>query len=329
MKTALITGISGQDGSYLAELLAEKGYRVIGALRNPETFKRESLCLSNSIHELVRWSMLDQGNMAEVLTKHRPTEMYNLGAFSSGAGMYDDPVGIGEVNGISITRMLEAIRQTDMNIRFCQASSSEMYGEAVESPQTEETAFRPRSPYGAAKAYAHEMVRIYRRHYRLFACASIFFNHESPRRGLEFVTRRVAHEAARIKLGLSNELRLGNLEARRDWGFAGDYVYAMWRMLQQSEPDDYVIATGETHTVRELCDTAFGYLELDYRDYVREDTSLYRMTEEMPLVGNPSKARRQLGWVPRMCFRDLIHMMVDADMRRLRKNIGNKGMDIG
>lgn len=325
MKTALITGISGQDGSYLAEILLEKGYRVIGAVRNPATFNWKRLPISEPNIELVTWSMLDQERMAEVLYKYQPTEMYNLAAFSSGAGMFDDPVGIGEVNGIAVARMLEAIRQTDMNIRFCQASSSEMYGEAAESPQTEETAFRPRSPYGAAKAYAHAMVRIYRRSHRLFACTSIFFNHESPRRGLEFVTRRVAYEAARIKLGLSNELRLGNLEACRDWGFAGDYVHAMWLMLQQAEPDDYVIATGETHTVRELCDTAFAYLELNYHDYVREDASLFRTAEAIPLVGNAIKARQQLNWAPQVCFRDLIHMMVDAEMQRLEKNIGSKG----
>lgn len=324
MKTALITGIGGQDGSYLTELLIDEGYRIVGVVRKPGLVTGEIQSALTGAVEFVTWDMHDDESMTRIMSKHRPTEVYNLAAFSSGAGMYDDPVGIGEVNGIAVTRMLEAIRKTDTNIRFCQASSSEMFGDAAESPQTEKTPFRPRSPYGAAKVYAHTMVRIYRQRYGLFACSSILFNHESPRRGLGFVTRRVTYEAARIKLGLSNELRLGNLEARRDWGFAGDYVRAMWGMLQQPEPDDYVIATGETHTVRELCEAAFGYLGLDYRDYVREDTSLYREAEGIPLVGNPSKARLQLDWAPQVGFLDLIRMMVDVDMRRLEKQLGEK-----
>jgi GDPmannose 4,6-dehydratase len=231
--------------------------------------------------------------------------------------MYDDPVGIGEVNGLGVVRILEAIHKIDLNIRFCQASSSEMFGEAVEGPQSEETPFHPRSPYGAAKLYGHSMIQIYRQHYGMFACSAILFNHESPRRGLGFVTRKITYHAAKIKLGLATELRLGNLDARRDWGFAADTVRAMWLMLQQPYADDYVVATGETHSVRELCEIAFGHLGLDYRDYVRVDSSDYRPVEPIQLVGNPEKARKQLGWIPEIGFLELIRMMVDADMSKL------------
>jgi GDPmannose 4,6-dehydratase len=279
MKTVLITGITGQDGSYLAEQLRDKDYRVIGAVRDSQTATEMLTAgLKNSV-ELIAWDMLDQHRMTEVLAEYRPAEIYNFAAYSTGVRMYDDPVGIGEVNGLAVTRILEAIRAVDVNIRFCQASSREIFGEATESPQTEHTAVNPRSPYGAAKLYADEMIRIYRQKYGLFACSAILFNHESPRRGLAFVTRKITREAARIKVGQAKELRLGNLDALRDWGFAGDTVHAMWLMLQHNKADDYVVATGVTHSVREFCDCAFGYLSLDYRDYVREDAVDFRPAE--------------------------------------------------
>ena len=318
-KTALITGITGQDGLYLAELLLEKNYRIIGSVRDVQKAVTK---LSNQLAakiELIEWDMLDQRKMLDVLSHYRPTELYNFAAYSSGAGMYDDPVGIGEVNGLAVTRILEAIRAVDANIRFCQASSREIFGEAVESPQNELTPTNPRSPYGAAKLYADTMIRIYRQHYGLFACSAILYNHESPRRGLAFVTRKITHEAARIKLGLTKELHLGNLDARRDWGFAGDTVRAMWLMLQHDHADDYVVATGETHSVREFCESAFGYLGLDYRAYVREDASSYRPIEQTILVGNADKAKTVLGWTPKVSFNELVHMMVDADMLDTRK----------
>jgi len=321
MKTTLITGIAGQDGSYLAEQLLVKGYRVIGAVRDPKAAKeRLPEGLKNSV-ELLTWDMLDQRRMTEVLEEYRPTEIYNFAAYSSGAGMFDDPVGIGEINGLAVARILEAIRAADTNIHFCQASSREIFGEAVESPQTEATMTNPRSPYGAAKLYADAMVRIYRQRYDLFACSAILFNHESPRRSLEFVTRKITHEAVKIKLGLANDLYLGNLDAQRDWGFAGDYVRAMWLMLQQERADDYVVATGKAHSVRELCELAFGRLGLDYRDYVCEDASSFRPVEPALLVGSSAKANSELGWTPEVGFKELVHMMVDADLKHLSENI--------
>lgn len=315
MKTALITGIRGQDGYYLGELLVGKGYRVIGITSALGTATAPaSLSLPKQI-EPICWDLSDQRNASEVLSYYRPSEIYNLAAYASGVGMFDDPIGIGEVNGIAVTRILEAIREVDMSIRFCQASSSEMFGEAVESPQSERTAFYPRSPYGAAKLYAHEMIRIYRQRYGIFACSAILFNHESPRRGFEFVTRKITHTAARIKRGLSSELSIGNLDARRDWGFAKDYMNAMWLMQQASSAEDYVVATGETHSVRELCECAFGYLGLDYKEYVHQDPAIYRSTETTQLVGCPEKARRLLGWMPEVNFRDLVKLMVDADLQ--------------
>lgn len=301
-------------------LLAKKGYHVIGAVRN---IRSADVALPAGLRdrvELVAWDMLDQGRIKEVLVEYRPAEIYNFAAYSSGAGMFDDPVGIGEVNGLAVARILEAIRAVDVNIRFCQASSREIFGEALESPQTESTPTNPRSPYGAAKLYADSMIRIYRQHYGLFACSAILFNHESPRRGLAFVTRKITHEAAKIKLGLATELHLGNLDARRDWGFAGDTVSAMWLMLQHDHADDYVVATGETHSVREFCECAFGYLGLDYQFYVREDASAYRPVEPAVLVGNADKAGAVLGWSPKVRFKELVHMMVDADLQTLEKN---------
>ena len=320
MTTALITGITGQDGSYMAELLLDKKYRIVGAVRD---IVRAQECLPPTLKnkvELVSWDMRDQKGMAKVLSQHRPAELYNFAAFSSGAGMFDDAVGIGDVNGLAVTRILEAIQEVGPQIRFCQASSREIFGEATESPQSEKSAVNPRSPYGAAKFYADSMIRIYRQRYGLFACSAILFNHESPRRGLEFVTRKITHEAAKIKLGLSNELRLGNLNTCRDWGFAGDYVRAMWLMLQHVQPDDYVIATGETHTVREFCECAFGHLELDYRDYVSDGSATYRPSEPVQLVGDAGKARQILNWEPHVSFRELVSMMVDADLQILSEN---------
>ncbi|PHS25234.1 MAG: GDP-mannose 4,6-dehydratase [Methylophaga sp.] len=321
MQTALITGITGQDGSYLAELLHAKSYRVIGAVRDVQKAKQSlPVGLKNSV-ELIAWDMLDQRRMLKVLSEYHPTEVYNFAAYSSGAGMYDDPVGIGDVNGLAVTRILEAIREVDDKIRFCQASSREIFGEADESPQTESTTTNPRSPYGAAKLYADAMIQIYRQRYSLFACSAILFNHESPRRGLDFVTRKITQEAVKIKLGLAGELHLGNLDARRDWGFSGDYVRAMWLMLQQEYADDYVVATGIVHSVRELCEFAFSHLGLDYRDYVREDKLAYRPAEHAVLVGCADKAKTKLGWEPEIEFREMVQMMVDADLQSLSKDI--------
>jgi GDPmannose 4,6-dehydratase len=311
--TAIVTGVSGQDGWHLAELLVARGYRVVGTTRDVAAVRG----LVNPSVELLEWDLRDEAVIAEAIRSVRPAEVYNLAAYASGAAMFEDPVGIGDINGLAVSRMLEAIRTVDPSIRFCQASSSELFGEPAESPQSETTAFHPRSPYGAAKLYAHEMVGIYRRRHGLFACSAILFNHESSRRGDRFVTGKVSEAAARIKLGLAKELVLGNLDARRDWGFSGDYVRGAWQMLQAATPEDYVFATGEAHSVRELCQLAFGHVGLDYRDYVREDAAAFRASEANPLVGDPSKARRQLQWSPQISFPELVRMMVDADLKRL------------
>lgn len=316
MKTALVTGVTGQDGSYAAELLLGRGYRVVGTVRGASGVRVSSQAARLDHIELIEWDLLDQKKLVEILAHYRPAEIYNFAAYSSGEGMYDDPVGIAEINGLAVARILEAIREVDSEVRFCQASSAEMFGEASESPQTENTRFLPRSPYGAAKAYAHSMVHIYRQRYGLFGCSAILFNHESPRRSLGFVTRKITHTAAQIKLGLGDHLALGNLEARRDWGFAGDVVQAMWMMLQQPTASDYVVATGKTHSVREFCDAAFAHLDLDYRDFVRKDPAFYRPLEPVQLVGN-SHHLNSIGWVPRTDFRQLVRMMVDEDMRIL------------
>lgn len=318
MKTALITGVAGQDGSYLAESLFDKGYRVIGIENNAQKFLESGLAEKV---ELIDWDMLDEKRIKDVLSSYRPQEVYNYAAYSSGEGMFDHPVAIGDVNGLAVVRILEAIYEVDAGIRFCQASSSEMFGETLEYPQSEETLFRPRSPYGAAKLYAHEMIRIYRTHHKLFACSAILFNHESPRRGYGFVTRKVTMEAAKIKRGLSDKIFLGDLDACRDWGFAGDYVRAMWMMLQQDSPDDYVVATGRTHSVRELCEAAFNYLGLDYRKYVEQDLNLCRQSESTRLMGNPKKIRECLGWIPHVDFAQMIKMMVDADLKLVDEQI--------
>jgi GDPmannose 4,6-dehydratase len=321
MKVALVTGVTSQDGSYLAELLLAKEYRVVGAVRDVEkAYAKLPVKLAGKV-ELVTWDMSSQAQMIEVLAQVKPSELYNFAAYSTGAGMYDDPVGIGDVNGLAVARILEAIRTVDINIRLCQASSREIFGEALESPQTESTPRNPRSPYGAAKLFADGLIGIYRQRYGMFAASAILFNHESPRRGLSFVTRKITHEAAKIKLGLATELYLGNLDAQRDWGFAGDYVRAMWLMLQQPRPDDYVVCTGESHSVREFCDYAFAHLGLNYRDYVREDESSYRPNEQVLLMGSAVKAKRELGWSPELGFRALVSMMVDADVRLLDEKI--------
>lgn len=319
-KVALITGVSGQDGSYLAELLISKGYAVVGVVRNIKIAKNKvGLPVINQV-TLVEWDFINKEAITNLLKQYHPSEVYNFAAFSSGAGMFDNPIEIAEINGLAVAKILEAIRMVDINIRFCQASSREVFGEALTSPQTELTPYQPRSPYGAAKLYADAMIRIYRARYKMFVCSAILFNHESPRRGLGFVTRKITHEAAKIKLGLSSELLLGNLDTVRDWGFAGDTVNAMWLMLQHNTPDDYIVATGKTHTVREFCECAFDYLGLDYKNYVLEDASSYRPSEPATLVGDASKAKNRLCWQPAVSFIELVKMMVDADMQILMKN---------
>lgn len=319
MKTALVTGVAGQDGSYMAELLLSKGYHVIGTTKEGEGVADNFTSALKKNVELIEWDMLNQMVIADIFSCYKPAEVYNYAALHSPAAVaFDDSIDIGEVNGLAVARILKAINEVDNKIRFCQASSSEMFGDAVESPQSANTPFKPRNPYGAAKLYAHSMIRVYRQRYGLFACSAILFNHESPRRGLNFVTRKVTQEAARIKLGLADELCLGNLDARRDWGFAGDYVRAMWLMLQQQRADDYIVATGETHSVRELCEIAFKHLDLDYRDYVKEDASAYRPAEQVELMGDPKSTKKQLGWMPEIKFEEMVKMMVDADMDRLK-----------
>jgi GDPmannose 4,6-dehydratase len=318
-RTAVITGITGQDGSYLAELLLEKGYRVVGMVRRASTENFERLAAIRDRIELWQADLLDQLSLIELLRAVEPDEVYNLAAMSFVPTSWQQPVLTAEFDATGVTRLLEALRLVAPAARFYQASSSEMFGRVRETPQTETTPFYPRSPYGVAKVYGHFITVNYRESYGLFACSGILFNHESPRRGREFVTRKVSDGVARIKLGLARELRLGNLEARRDWGYAGDYVEAMWRMLQQPAPDDYVVATGESHSVRELVEVAFGSVGLDWRDHVREDPSLLRPAEVERLVGDAGKARRALGWAPRVSFRELIDMMVQADLERLRR----------
>jgi GDPmannose 4,6-dehydratase len=319
VKRALITGVTGQDGSYLAECLLAKGYEVFGMVRRASTEGFERIEPFRDRIRLVQADLLDPMSLITLLSDIRPSELYNLAAQSFVPTSWAQPVLTAEFDAIGVTRILEAIRLVDKQIRFYQASSSEMFGKVREVPQTELTPFHPRSPYGVAKVYAHYITVNYRESYGIFACSGILFNHESPRRGKEFVTRKVTDAVARIHLGLQSELRLGNLEARRDWGFAGDYVEAMWMMLQQSEPDDYVVATGESHTVRELAEIAFGHVGLDWQKYVREDSSLKRPAEVDLLVGDATKARTQLGWKPKVSFADLIGTMVDADLARLKR----------
>ena len=316
--TALITGVTGQDGSYLAEFLLEKGYHVIGMVRRSSTVNFTRIEHIQDDITLVSGDLLDQGSLMALLREYRPTEVYNLAAQSFVPTSWQQPVFTGEVTALGVTRMLEAIRAVDPGIRFYQASSSEMFGKVQEVPQTEHTPFYPRSPYGVAKVYGHWITVNYRESFNIFACSGILFNHESSRRGLEFVTRKVTHAVARIALGLADHVSLGNLDARRDWGYAGDYVRAMWLMLQQDAPDDYVVGTGETHSVQELCEVAFAHVGRDYRDYVRQDPRFMRPAEVDLLISNPAKARARLGWQPEVSFQQLIEMMVDADLALLR-----------
>ena len=317
MPTALITGVTGQDGSYLAELLLAKGYKVIGVARRSSTvtYERIDHLLDDIIVE--QGDLTDQGSLLGLLEEYEPTEIYNLAAQSFVPTSWNQPALTGDITALGVTRILEAIRFVNSKIRFYQASSSEMFGKVVEVPQNEMTPFYPRSPYGVAKVYGHWITVNYRESFNIFATSGILFNHESPRRGLEFVTRKVTDGASRIKLGLAKELRLGNLESRRDWGFAGDYVEAMWMMLQQDAPDNFVIGTGKTYSVRELCEVAFGHVGLDYNEFVIQDERYYRPAEVDLLISDPSKARSVLGWEPAVDFKELVTMMVDADMERL------------
>ncbi|HRW08846.1 MAG TPA: GDP-mannose 4,6-dehydratase [Caldilineaceae bacterium] len=318
MPTALITGVTGQDGSYLAEFLLEQGYRVIGMIRRTSTINFERIHHIQEQIEVVQGDLLDQMSLIGLLQEYQPDEVYNLAAQSFVPTSFTQPVLTGEFTALGVTRLLEAIRWVDPKIRFYQASSSEMFGKVVEVPQRETTPLYPRSPYGVAKVYGHWITINYRESYNLFGCSGILFNHESPRRGLEFVTHKITNAAARIKLGLADELRLGNLEARRDWGYAMDYVRAMWLMLQHDTPDDYVIATGETHSVEEFVEETFSYLDLDWKEYVVEDPRFYRPAEVDLLVGDPAKAGHVLGWEPSVDFRGLVQLMVDADMAALQ-----------
>lgn len=318
MPNALITGITGQDGSYLAELLLEKGYTVTGIVRRSSTTPYERIAHLVDRVELVSADLLDQTSLTDVMTACRPDEVYNLAAQSFVQTSWTQPVLTGEFTALGVTRMLEALRKAAPNARFYQASSSEMFGKVQETPQREETPFYPRSPYGVAKVYGHWITVNYRESYGLYAVSGILFNHESPRRGLEFVTRKVTDAVARIKLGLAQSVALGNLDARRDWGFAGDYVDAMWRMLQADTPDDYVIGTGETWSVQQLCEAAFAHVGLDWREHVTQDARFLRPAEVDLLVADPQKAERQLGWRPTVDFHGLVRMMVDADLARYR-----------
>jgi len=318
-KTALITGITGQDGSYLAELLLEKGYRVVGMTRRTSTEVHERIEHIVDDLEIVSGDLLDQSSIQSIVAQTTPQEVYNLAAQSFVPTSWEQPVLTGEFTALGVTRMLEAIRHVDPSIKFYQASSSEMFGKVVEVPQKETTPFYPRSPYGVAKVYGHWITVNYRESYGLHASSGILFNHESPRRGIEFVTRKVTHGAARIKAGLDRELRLGNLDAHRDWGYAADYVRAMWLMLQRDTPDDFVVATGQSHSVRELCEVAFRCLGLDYEEYVRVDPAFLRPAEVDLLVGDATKAHDILGWSCETDFYALIDMMVEADVKALQR----------
>ena len=317
-KTALITGITGQDGSYLAEFLLSKGYRVVGMTRRSSSDIQERISMMLDRIEIVSGDLLDQSSMTSIIAECQPDEVYNLAAQSFVPASWSQPVLTGEFTALGVTRLLEAIRHVNPRIKFYQASSSEMFGKVVEVPQNERTSFYPRSPYGVAKVYGHWITVNYRESYGLFAVSGILFNHESERRGREFVTRKISDGVARIKLGMQEKLSLGNLEAQRDWGFAGDYVRAMWLMLQQETPDDYVIATGRTHRVRDFCKLAFDTVGLNWEDHVVQDPRFYRPAEVDLLVGDPSRAKRVLGWFPETSFEDLVQTMVRADLERLR-----------
>ena len=318
-KRALITGITGQDGSYLAEFLLAQGYEVIGMIRRSSTINFERIKHIQDQVTLAPGDLMDEVSLIGLLREYRPHEVYNLAAQSFVQTSFSQPVLTGEVTALGVTRILDAIRIVDPGIRFYQASSSEMFGKVREVPQRETTPLYPRSPYGVAKVYGHWITVNYRESYDLFACSGMLFNHESERRGLEFVTRKIAYTVAQIKLGLATQLRLGNLDAQRDWGYAKDYVKAMWLMLQQDEPDDYVVSTGRTHSVERFCELAFGHVGLNWRDYVVQDQRFMRPAEVDLLVGDPTKAREKLGWKPETSFEDLVTMMVDADLKLLKE----------
>ena len=321
MPRALITGITGQDGSYLAEFLLAEGYEVYGVVRRASTENFARIEHLRDRVRLIQADLLDQLSLIDALDQARPVEVYNLAAQSFVPTSWNQPVLTGEVTALGVTRLLEAIRHVNPKTRFYQASSSEMFGKVREVPQRETTPFYPRSPYGVAKIYAHWITVNYRESYGMYSVSGILFNHESPRRGLEFVTRKITNGVARIKLGLTGELRLGNLEARRDWGFAGDYVAGMWLMLQSDEPRDYVLGTGQTHSVREFCEAAFSYVGLDYRDYVVQDPLFYRPAEVDLLVADPARAQDELHWMPSVGFKELVQLMVDADLKQVAKDI--------
>jgi GDPmannose 4,6-dehydratase len=316
---ALITGITGQDGSYLAELLLKHNYKVVGMVRRSSTVTFERIAHIQDEITLEQGDLHDHSSLVDLLERYEPTEIYNLAAQSFVPTSWNQPVLTGEVTAMGVTRLLEAIRQVVPGARFYQASSSEMFGKVLEVPQSETTPFYPRSPYGVAKAYGHFITVNYRESHNLFAVSGILFNHESPRRGLEFVTRKVSYNVARIKHGLQKQLPMGNLDAERDWGFAGDYVEAMWLMLQQDQPEDFVIGTGIAHSVRKLCEVAFSHVGLDYKDFVTQDKSLYRPAEVDQLIANPAKAGEKIGWKPKVDFEGLVRMMVDADVERLAR----------
>jgi GDPmannose 4,6-dehydratase len=318
MKTALITGVTGQDGSYLAEFLLAKEYKVVGMVRRSSTINFDRIKHIQNDIEIVQGDLLDQMSLVDILREFQPEEVYNLAAQSFVPTSFKQPVLTGEFTALGVTRMMDAIRMTNPLIRFYQASSSEMFGKVQEVPQRESTSFYPRSPYGVAKLYGHWITVNYRESYNLHASSGILFNHESPRRGLEFVTHKITHAVAKIKLGKAKELRLGNLEARRDWGFAGDYVEAMWMMLQQTTPDDYVVATGETHAVQEFCEVAFEHVGLNWRDFVIIDQKFFRPAEVDLLVGDPTKARTKLGWEPSLSFKELVQLMVEEDIKAIK-----------
>jgi GDPmannose 4,6-dehydratase len=321
-KRALITGITGQDGSYLAEFLLEQEYDVIGMIRRSSTVNFERIRHIQDKVTLATGDLLDEVSLINLLREHRPSEVYNLAAQSFVQTSFSQPVFTGEVTGLGVTRMLDAIRVVDPGIRFYQASSSEMFGKVQAVPQVESTPFYPRSPYGVAKLYGHWITVNYRESYDMYACSGILFNHESPRRGLEFVTRKITNGVARIKLGIDKELRLGNLDAKRDWGYAKDYVRAMYLMLQQETPDDYVVSTGETYSVRRFCEIAFGHVGLKYEDHVVIDERFYRPAEVDLLVGDPAKARIKLGWTPEVSFEQLVTMMVESDVDQIKRERG-------
>ncbi len=318
MPAALITGVTGQDGSYLAEYLIQKGYRVVGMVRRTSTIHYQRIAHIQDDIEIAQGDLLDQGSLFKIFETYHPDEIYNLAGQSNVQLSWSQAVLTADSTALGVTRLLDCMRQVTPEAKFYQASTSEIFGEAHESPQNEQTRLNPRNPYGVAKAYGHLITKNYRQKNQLFAVSGILYNHESPRRGLEFVTRKITHAAAQIKLGNAQELRLGNLDAQRDWGFAGDYVKAMWRMLQQDQADDYVIGTGKAHTVRDFCQAAFSCVGLNYKDYVVQDPAFFRPNETRPLLADPTQAKQKLGWSPSVDFESLVSMMVEADLKELR-----------